>query len=135
MLKKTFQAFKPLLAIQGQKIPMFAKYTSQFQYKPMRFYTTDGIILRDLKNGYFLDPQDVARRLSKLIALHDKCKDPSQITLGSSFHELGLDDLAVVEVLYEAENEFNFEFPDEDVERFRTVQDAVEYIARSFFAA
>jgi NADH dehydrogenase (ubiquinone) 1 alpha/beta subcomplex 1 len=37
-------------------------------------------------------------------------------------------------VMVEVEREFEIEFPDEDVERFRNVNDAVEFIARSFFA-
>ena len=36
--------------------------------------------------------------------------------------------------MLEAENEFNLEFADEDVENFKTVQDAVEHIAKSFYA-
>lgn len=36
--------------------------------------------------------------------------------------------------MVEIEREFEIELPDNDVERFRTVNDAVEYIARSFFA-
>ena len=36
--------------------------------------------------------------------------------------------------MVEVEREFEIEFPDDDVERFRTVNDAVEYVARSFFA-
>lgn len=36
--------------------------------------------------------------------------------------------------MVEAEREFELEFPDEDVERFKDVHDAVEYISRSFFA-
>jgi len=35
--------------------------------------------------------------------------------------------------MLEAENEFYIELADEDLERFRTVEDAVEYISRSFF--
>ena len=38
-------------------------------------------------------------------------------------------------VMIEAEREFAFEIPDEDLEGFRNVKDAVEYIARSFFTA
>ena len=30
------------------------------------------IILRDEKSGYFIDPNEAARRIIKLISLHDK---------------------------------------------------------------
>ena len=36
--------------------------------------------------------------------------------------------------MVEAEREFEIEIPDEDIERFRNVNDAVEYISRSFFS-
>ena len=104
-------------------------------FKPRNFYIPEREIqLREEKHGYYKDPSEVARRLIKLIALHDKVKNPHEITLQSTWHELGLDELSYVEVMIEAEQEFFIEFPDEDVERFKNVEDAVEFIARSFFA-
>jgi len=41
--------------------------------------------------------------------------------------------LTYVEIMLEAENEFYIEIADEDLERFRSVEDAVEFISRSFF--
>ena len=38
------------------------------------------------------------------------------------------------QVMVEVEREFELEFPDEDVERFRNVHDVVEFVSRSFFA-
>ena len=35
--------------------------------------------------------------------------------------------------MVEAENEFYIEISDEDLERMRTVEDAVEHISRNFF--
>ena len=105
-----------------------------FYVKPMKFYTPLEIQLRDEKSGYYKNPEEIARRLIKLIALHDKVKKPHEITLQSTWHEIGLDDLSYVELMLEAEQEFSFEFPDDDVERFKNVEDAVEFIARSFFA-
>lgn len=134
MFKKTLALFKPMIAPQTSKMPTYFNLSNQFFYQPKRFYAGDEIILRDTKNGYFQDPEEVTRRLCKLIALHDKCRDPSKITLGSTFYDLGLNDLDVVEILFEAENEFQLEIPDEDAEKMRTVEDAVEYISRSFFA-
>ena len=36
----------------------------------------------------------------KLLAMHDDVKNPDQITLSSTWHEIGLDDMAYVEVYY-----------------------------------
>jgi len=35
--------------------------------------------------------------------------------------------------MIEVEREFEIEFPDQDVERFRNLHDAVEFLARSYF--
>ena len=103
------------------------QYTSVFNYAPQK------VFLRNEKSGYFANPDDVARRLIRLISLHDKVKSPSQITLQSAWKDIGVDPLTYVEIMLEAENEFYIELADEDLERFRTVEDAVEYISRSFF--
>lgn len=40
-----------------------------------------------------------------------------------------------VEIMIGVENEFRIEISDEVVEKFKDVNDAVEYVARSFWAA
>ena len=63
------------------------------------------------KEGPILaDPNNVQDRLTKLIALHDKVKDPSAVKLGRSFSELGLNELDLVEVMLMCEEEFGIEF-------------------------
>jgi NADH dehydrogenase (ubiquinone) 1 alpha/beta subcomplex 1 len=42
--------------------------------------------------------------------------------------------MTFVEVMVEVEREFEIEIPDESVEGFRNVNDAVEFIAKSFFS-
>jgi acyl carrier protein len=44
----------------------------------------------------------------------------------SFINDLGADSLAIVELVLE--EEFELDIPDEDTERIRTVQDAVDYI-------
>lgn len=97
-------------------------------------YTPREIQLRNEKSGYYANPEEIARRLIRLISLHDKIQNPSQITLKSNWKDIGVDPLTFVEIMLEAENEFLIEFADEDLERFRTVEDAVENIARNFFS-
>lgn len=57
------------------------------------------ITLRDQASGYYLSPEDVTRRLIKVIALHDDVKAPDQITLSSTWNQIGLNDMTYVEVL------------------------------------
>ena len=103
-------------------------------YQPQRFFSGQDIVYRNQRQGYFIDPEDVSRRFIKLLASHDKIKNPHQITLETRFYEMGINDLSLVEIMLEAEQEFFLEFPDDDVERFKTVRDVVEYVSRSFFA-
>jgi acyl carrier protein len=52
-----------------------------------------------------------------------------EIKPGSSFVEdLGADSLDIVELVMAMEEEFEVEIPDEEAERIKTVQDAVNYV-------
>ncbi|KRX09890.1 Acyl carrier protein-like protein [Pseudocohnilembus persalinus] len=98
------------------------------------FYAPDSIQKRETLSGYYLDPNDVARRFIKIISLHDDIKNPSEIKINSSWEQIGVGELAKVEILLEAEQEFWLEFSDEDAERFRTIEDVVQHVSKSFFA-
>jgi len=55
--------------------------------------------------------------------------NPEQITPEASFlDDLGADSLDTVELVMDLEDEFNLTIPDEDQERLRTVQDAIDYL-------
>jgi acyl carrier protein len=41
--------------------------------------------------------------------------------LSSTWKDVGLDELTYVEIMLEAENEFNLEFADEDLEKFQNI--------------
>lgn len=74
--------------------------------------------------------QDVLTRVKKVIESELSKKD-EEIGLGASFTEdLGADSLDVVQLVMGFEDEFSIDIPDEDVEKIRTVQDAVEYISK-----
>ena len=95
------------------------------------------VVLREHRTGYFQNPEDLARRLVKIFAMHESITAPEEITLKTTFYELrnqGLDDLSKVEVFLMAEREFDLQFPDDVVERFLNVREAVEYIGKSFHA-
>ncbi|MBI5894390.1 MAG: acyl carrier protein [Deltaproteobacteria bacterium] len=48
----------------------------------------------------------------------------------SFVEDLGADSLDTVEMVMAFEEEFNIEIPDEDAEKIKTVQDAVDYISK-----
>ena len=59
---------------------------------------------------YAADPVEVAERLVRLVALHDNVKDIENITLNSTWKELGFNELDVVELMIGVEFEFDVSF-------------------------
>jgi len=57
--------------------------------------------------------------------------DEGEVTASASFvDDLGADSLDTVELVMAFEEAFDIEIPDEDAEKIRTVQDAVDYIGK-----
>jgi acyl carrier protein len=95
------------------------------------------VVLREERTGYFQNPENVARRMVKIFAAHESIEAPEEITLGTTFYELrdrGMDDLSKVEIFLMVEREFDLQLPDDQVERFLNVKEAVEYVSKSFHA-
>jgi acyl carrier protein len=58
--------------------------------------------------------------------------DEAEVTANASFvDDLGADSLDTVELVMAFEEAFEIEIPDEDAEKIRTVQDAVDYIGKN----
>ncbi|MGC1783468.1 MAG: acyl carrier protein [Acidobacteriaceae bacterium] len=58
--------------------------------------------------------------------------DEAEVTPTASFQEdLGADSLDVVELVMQFEEAFDMEIPDEEAEKIKTVQDAVDYIKKN----
>ena len=57
--------------------------------------------------------------------------EEEQVTLDASItDDLGADSLDVVDLVMSIEEEFDLEFPDEEVENIKTVGDIVKYMER-----
>jgi acyl carrier protein len=57
--------------------------------------------------------------------------DEGEVTSSASFiDDLGADSLDQVELTMAFEESFDLEIPDEDAEKIRTVQDAIDYITK-----
>jgi acyl carrier protein len=55
--------------------------------------------------------------------------DEAEVTAGASFQDdLGADSLDIVELVMAFEETFDIEIPDEDAEKIKTVQDAINYV-------
>ncbi len=72
---------------------------------------------------------DIDQRVRAIIARHLEI-DLGDVKPEASFiNDLGADSLAIVELVLAFEEEFELDIPDDETERIRTVQDAVDYIA------
>ena len=80
---------------------------------------------------YYTDPMDVADRVVRILALHDNVNDPSAVTVGKTFDEIGLNALDMCEVFIGCEREFDLEISEEDCEEMTSVNDLVEFLARN----
>ena len=55
--------------------------------------------------------------------------DPANISDELAFiDDLGADSLAIVELVLAFEEQFEIDIPDEDTEKIKTVQDAIDYV-------
>ena len=72
---------------------------------------------------------DLTARILKIIAETQR-KDPAQVTVDSSFEELGIDSMDGVNIIFALENEFNINVPDEEVKNIRSVRDMVEGVRK-----
>jgi acyl carrier protein len=72
---------------------------------------------------------EIYAQVKKLVA-EELSVDEAEVTPQASFQEdLGADSLALVELVMAFEDKFEIDsIPDEDAEKIRTVQDAVNYI-------
>jgi acyl carrier protein len=74
------------------------------------------------------EQNDVFEKVANIISTKTKVKK-EEIKLDSNFElDLKLDSLDVVEIVMAIEEEFDITIPDDDVQKLRTVKDAVEYI-------
>ena len=71
---------------------------------------------------------DIAAKVKEIVS--DKLDvDPADIQEDKDFVEdLKADSLAIVEVVLALEEQFEIEIPDEDTEKIKTVNDAIQYI-------
>ena len=89
--------------------------------------------MKRVEGEYYADPVAIADRTVRLIGLHDNVKDPAAITLNSSFEELGLNELDMVEIFLGAEKEFDLEIDEDECESMTTVNDLVEFLSKNFY--
>ncbi len=74
---------------------------------------------------------DIAEKVKEIIS-QQLDVDLAEVKESASFiDDLGADSLAIVELVLAFEEQFEIDIPDEDTEKIRTVQDAVDYIEKN----
>jgi acyl carrier protein len=74
-------------------------------------------------------PDDLTQRILRIIAETQR-KEPAQVTIDSSFEELGIDSMDGVNIIFALENEFDINVPDEEVKNIRSIRDMVEGVRK-----
>ncbi|PPR00487.1 hypothetical protein CVT24_005547 [Panaeolus cyanescens] len=81
--------------------------------------------------GGALSKEDITARILETLKGYEKI-DPAKLTTAASFDkDLGLDSLDTVEVVMAVEEEFAIEIPDAEADEIKTVQQAIDYIAKT----
>jgi acyl carrier protein len=74
--------------------------------------------------------KEITEKVKQIIA-EQLGVEEAEVTLSASFiDDLGADSLDTVELVMALEENFDIEIPDEDAEKIRTVQDAIDYIEK-----
>jgi acyl carrier protein len=72
--------------------------------------------------------KEITEKVKQIIA-EQLGVEEAEVTASASFiDDLGADSLDTVELVMALEENFDIEIPDEDAEKIRTVQDAIDYI-------
>lgn len=75
-----------------------------------------------------LPESDIALRIRTALAEYLK-RDPSSIEPHQALREdLGLDSMATIELLYKIEEVFDFQIPDQDLQKLVRVSDVIAYV-------
>ncbi len=70
----------------------------------------------------------IEERVKKVVVNQLEIKEEEATMEASFVDDLGADSLDTVELVMALEEEFDTEIPDEDAEKIRTIQQAVDYI-------
>jgi acyl carrier protein len=76
-----------------------------------------------------MQSDELTQRVLRIIAETQR-KDPAQVTIDSSFEELGIDSMDGVNIVFALENEFDINVPDEEVRSIRSVRDMVDGVIK-----
>ncbi|KAF8198927.1 acyl carrier protein-like protein [Pholiota molesta] len=95
--------------------------TLQTRWVPRAMYSAGG----------GLSHEAITSRVLETLKGYEKI-DPAKLNVNAHFEkDLGLDSLDAVEVMMTVEEEFSIEIPDAEADEIQTVQQAIDYIAKT----
>lgn len=74
-------------------------------------------------------PNEITNKLLDIIAQNLDVNRDEVVPSADFVHDLNADSLDIVELVMAIEKEFDLEIPDDEAEKIRKVQDAIDYIA------
>jgi len=75
-----------------------------------------------------MSADEVVQKVQDIIAESLGVKRTEVVSTASFIEDLNADSLDIVELVMTIEKEFDVEIPDDEADRIRTVQDAIDYI-------
>ncbi len=82
-----------------------------------------------------MSTEDIEARVKKIVVEQLGVKEEEASNEASFVDDLGADSLDTVELVMALEEEFDMEIPDDEAEKIRTIQQAIEYIKKNKAAA
>ncbi|XP_048446353.1 acyl carrier protein 2, mitochondrial-like, partial [Pyrus x bretschneideri] len=115
------------LRVQVQAVPSNPSSTAPLFLSP--FAAIRRRLLSEEVRGTFLDKSEVTDRVVSVVKNFQKV-DPSKVTPNANFEsDLGLDSLDSVEIVMALEEEFGFEIPDNEADKIKSIDLAVDFIS------
>ena len=74
--------------------------------------------------------RDITAEVKRIIKVQLDVDEADTKAESKFIDDLGADSLGLVELVFAFEEAFEIEIPDEDAEKIRTVQDAIDYIGK-----
>src|SRR5690606_32260325 len=91
-------------------------------------YTAAAQPNQDGRGGARMSNDDIVLKVQDIIAESLGVNRSEVVPAASFINDLNADSLDIVELVMAIEKEFDIEIPDDEAEKIRTVQDAINYI-------
>ncbi|KZT55540.1 acyl carrier protein [Calocera cornea HHB12733] len=101
------------------------------QVQAARFAPLAGASVRAYSAAAGLSKDEITGRVMEVLKSFEKVDGAKLSTTSSFTDDLGLDSLDAVEVVMAVEEEFSIEIPDAEADAITTVQEAIDYIAKT----